>query len=218
MKLLLTSNGLCNKSITNALFELTGKPAENTYLAFIPTSMNIEVPDKSWFINDLWNIKKAGFKPIDIVDISALPKEQWQPRLEAAEVLVFGGGNSSHLMRWIKESGLIGLLPNLLSTRVYVGISAGSIITGPSLATSTDEKKVQYEKMFGYGSDDALCLVDFFTRPHYNRPTLRAASRSYLEEAAKKLGKTVYGIDDHSALKVADGKVEIISEGKWVKV
>lgn len=218
MKLLLTSNGLCNKSIWEALFELVGKPAAETHLAFIPTSMNIEVPDKSWFINDLANIKKAGFKPIDIVDISALPKNMWQPRLEATEVIVFGGGNSSHLMRWIRESGLDTLLPDLLKTRVYVGISAGSIVATPSLALSNPQKRAQYSETFGYDSDSTLNLVDIYVRPHYLRPKLALGTQAELEVAAKKLGKTVYGIDDESALKIMDGNVEIVSEGEWVKV
>src|SRR5680860_576655 len=128
MKLLLTSNGLSNQSIVNALFELTGKPASETTIVFIPTAMNVARGGKNWFINDLYNIKKQGFKFIDIVDISALPKEIWLPKIESGDVLFFSGGNTYHLMYWLKESGLAELLPELLKTRVYAGISAGSII------------------------------------------------------------------------------------------
>ncbi len=41
MKLLLTSCGITNKSIANALFELVGKKQEETTVAFIPTASNI---------------------------------------------------------------------------------------------------------------------------------------------------------------------------------
>lgn len=99
MKLLLTSNGLSNQSIANALFSLVGKPVSETKIAFIPTAMNAGRSDKGWFIDDLANIKKQDPELIDIVDISALPKPVWQPRLEAADVLFFSGGDTSHLMR-----------------------------------------------------------------------------------------------------------------------
>ena len=50
MKLLLTSGGLSNKSIINALADLLQKPFSNAKLAVIPTAMNVEIGDKSWFI------------------------------------------------------------------------------------------------------------------------------------------------------------------------
>lgn len=92
MKLLLTSSGFTNKSIANSLLELSGKPFAELKLAFVPTAANIESGGKEWLINDLHNCNKLGFAEIDIVDISALPKENWEARLKAADVLMFSGG------------------------------------------------------------------------------------------------------------------------------
>ncbi len=89
MKFLLTSGGITNKSIAKALFDLVGKKVKEIKIAFVPTAANVFADDKSWLIDDLYNIKKQNFKCIDIVDISALPRENWQPRLEAADVLIF---------------------------------------------------------------------------------------------------------------------------------
>jgi len=218
MKLLLTSNGLSNQSIANALFELTGKPAAETAIVFIPTAMNVARGDKGWFINDLYNIKKQGFKFIDIVDISALPKEVWLPKIENGDVLFFSGGNTYHLMYWLKESGLAELLPELLKTRVYAGISAGSIITNPSIAYTSSDKKKYYEDQFGYNNDTALNLVDFYIYPHFNSPKHISSRKEYLEETAKETKKSVYGLDDESALKVIDDIVAVVTEGDCVKV
>src|SRR5687768_16453417 len=122
MKLLLTSGGITNPSIAKAFRDLLAKPFDESKIAFIPTASNAEVGDKSWLINDLKNIQALGFKEIDIVDISALPREVWLPRLEVADVLLFSGGNTFYLMNWIKKSGLKELLPKMLETKVYVGI------------------------------------------------------------------------------------------------
>ncbi len=87
MKLLLTSGGLANSSIANALFELTGKRPEETTVAFIPTASNVEVGDKDWLIADLINLKKQNFKSIEITDISAVNEKIWRPSLERADIL-----------------------------------------------------------------------------------------------------------------------------------
>lgn len=218
MKLLLTSNGLSNQSIANALFELVGKPASETTIVFIPTAMNATRGDKEWFIDDLNNIKKQGFKTIDIVDISALPKNVWLPRIEEGDVLFFSGGNTSHLMRWLKESGLADLLPELLKTRVYAGISAGSMVTNPTLALSSEDKKVYYKEEFGYQSEEALNFIDLYVRPHLNSPYFPDARKEYFAEIAQKMQKTIYVLDDESALKIVDGQVEVITEGEYVKL
>lgn len=99
MKLLLTSFGLNNDAIANVLFELTGKKPSETKISVIPTAANIYNGGKEWLINDLLNIKKQNFLEIDIVDISALPEENWKPRLEKADVIFAEGGDPFYLMK-----------------------------------------------------------------------------------------------------------------------
>lgn len=140
MHLLLTSAGLTNPAITAALNQLikskTGKDPSEAKIAFIPTAANVEAGDKGWLINDLHNLSSQGYQAVDIVDISALRPELWTPRLEAADVLFFGGGNTFHLMHWLQQSGLDEQLSELLRTRVYAGISAGSCVAGPTIYNS----------------------------------------------------------------------------------
>lgn len=89
MRLLLTSSGITNTSIANALFELTGKKPEETTVVFIPTASNVEPGNKDWFITDLINLKKQNFKSIEITDISAVEEKIWKESLERADVLFF---------------------------------------------------------------------------------------------------------------------------------
>lgn len=215
MKFLLTSNGLSNDTIAKAFFELVGKEPHEVVVAFIPTAMNVEEGEKDWFVNDLKNILKQDIKELDIVDISALPKELWLPRLERADVLFFSGGNSFHLMHCIEKSGLKDLLDKLLETRVWVGISAGSMVTNPTLYFSNSDKKTYYEKLFGYSEETALGYVDFFTRPHLNSPHFPHASEAHIAAMAKETDIPVYALDDDSAVKVVDGDIQVVSEGVW---
>ena len=215
MRLLLTSGGLTNKSIVNALFELVGKKPEDTSLAFIPTASNVEMGDKDWFIDDLINIHKQNFKSVSIVDISAVSEDIWKPQMEEADIIFFEGGNTYHLMRWIRKSGLVHILPELLKTKVYVGLSAGSMVTNPDLSLRLSQ--------IIYGDDmeeepmDGLHYVDFYFLPHLNDPFFHTCMEEKIIEAAKTLSKKIYALDDQSALKIVDGKVEVISEGKYLE-
>jgi dipeptidase E len=216
MKLLLTSNGLSNQSIANALFELVGKPAPEIKIVFIPTASNGVTGDKEWFIDDLVNIKKQGFKQIEIADISALPKEKWLLRFQEADVLFFEGGSNYHLMRWIVKSGLQEFLPDLLKTKVWVGVSAGSMVTNKTLLLRVSQ--IIYEEDLGETEDMAgLQLVDFYILPHLNSPYFPKLRKAEIEAAISNISETVYALDDNSAVKVVDGSVEVISEGEYLK-
>lgn len=215
MKLLLTSAGLSNQSIAASLGKLAAIPNNKVHLAFIPTAANVIEGDKGWLIEDYQNLKKQGYGCIDIVDISALPKDIWQPRLEAANVLMFGGGNNYHLMYWLRKSGLDKLLTELVETRVYVGVSAGSMVLSKRLLLTSDEPVIQENRM-GKQDDTGLGWVDLYIRPHFKSPYFPRYTVEYLKEAAKTIDEQIYAIDDQTAVIVADGKEEIISEGEYL--
>ncbi len=215
MKLLLTSNGFSNQEIADALFELVGKKPEDTSLVFIPTASNVEMEDKDWFIDDLINIKKQNFKSVAIADISAVPENIWRPQLEAADVLFFEGGNTYHLMRWVNDSGLIKLLPEMLKTKVYVGLSAGSMITGPDLNLKL--AKAIYGEEAEKDSMAGLSLVDFYFLPHLNNSHFSARMEDNLNEAMKEVAQKTYVLDDQSALKVVDREIQHVGVGKYLE-
>ena len=206
MKLLLTSGGITNKSIADALFDLVGKKPEDTSLVFIPTASNMEKGDKGWFIDDLVNLKKQNFKSIDIADISAVDEKIWRPKLEEADVLFFEGGNTFHLMEWINKSGLVSLLPKLLQSKVYVGVSAGSMVTNPDL-TLKFSKIIYEEDLDRTENMVGLNLVDFYFLPHLNSAYFKKLREGNIKEAAKGVRQKVYALDDNSALKIVDGNI-----------
>ncbi|MFZ3100548.1 MAG: Type 1 glutamine amidotransferase-like domain-containing protein [Minisyncoccales bacterium] len=217
MKLLLTSGGITNSSIANALFELTGKRPEETTVAFIPTASNVEVGDKDWLITDLINLKKQNFKSIEITDISAVNEKIWRPSLERADILFFEGGNAYHLMRWLNKSGLTDLLPELLKDKVYVGVSAGSMVTNPDLNLKLSQ--VIYEEDMSETKElKGLNFVDFYFLPHLNSEWFEKMRKENIEKAAQEINRTIYALDDNSALKIIDGKIEVVSQGKWFAI
>ena len=101
MKLLLTSTGITNKSLADALRKLAGGKIR---IAFIPTAAHgSRGEEKGWLIKNYNECEKLG--PVDIVDIAAVSKKVWLPRLKAANVIFFGGGNAPYLMKEVLKSG-----------------------------------------------------------------------------------------------------------------
>lgn len=213
MKLLLTSGGITNKSIAGALSDLINKRLEDTSLVFIPTASNAEKGDKGWLIDDLVNLKKQNFKSIEIADIST-EENLWKPKIEEADVLFFEGGDTYHLMNWINRSKLNLLLPELLKNKVYVGVSAGSMVTNKKLFLKISQ--IVYEENFdGIEDIPGLGLVDFYFLPHLDSPYFPNLRKNIIKEVLQEIPETIYALDDNSALKIIDGKIEVISEGKW---
>lgn len=216
MKLLLTSFGLNNDTIVKALFELTGKKSSETKVSVIPTAANVYNGGKEWFINDLLNIKKYNFLEIDIVDISALPKDNWKPRLEKADILFFEGGDPFYLIHWIKKTGLNKVLPELLQTRVYVGSSSGAIVAGqiiPEKCRELYESDPQNK-----GNVDGLGFVNFNFLSHYYEEGYPLTLNDKVgQEIATELNTTLYALDDNSAIQIDGKNLKVVSEGKWKK-
>jgi dipeptidase E len=214
MKILLTSAGLTNKTITDTLFDLVGKKSEDTNIFFIPTASNVEEGDKEWLIDDLLNLKKQNFKQIEIADISALPIEITKKRFEEADVLYFEGGNTNYLMGWINKLDLKNYLIELLKSKVWVGVSAGSMITNPTLDLKTSQN-IYGEDLDKTESMDGLNFVNFYSLPHINSSYFVNARFEKIEEIAKDFNSKIYAIDDNSAIKIVDDAIEVVSEGVW---
>ena len=106
MKLLLTSAGIKNASIHNALLDLLGKPIAEASALCIPTASYghpMVTPDMAWqFISGQepeCPMVELGWKSVGILELTALPsidKERWVSWVRATDVLLVNGGNPSY--------------------------------------------------------------------------------------------------------------------------
>lgn len=211
MKLLLTSLGITNKTIENKFIEMVGKRPEEMTVAYVPTAINLATAlDKRWAIDSLRKLDDMKVGIIDIVDFSAIPKENWLPRFESADVIYVEGGTPAYLKSEMEKAGLIELFNTILADKVYVGCSAGSNIMGEKNIKSTKEEP-------GYKILDGFRLVNFSIRPHFGEGGKTFFTEDLIQEISNQYDSTFYAIDDNTAIAVEDGKVEVISEGKWGK-
>ena len=125
MKLLLTSAGIKNTSIRDALVDLLGKPiAESTALCIPAASHVMEGgAELAWnFIagrEPRTPMCELGWKSLGVLELTALPSiddERWIPMVRETDVLLVNGGDPLFLCHWMRETGLANLLPSLLDT------------------------------------------------------------------------------------------------------
>ncbi len=216
MKLLLTSAGITNNTIKEALAGLCGKKFSECKAVFVPTAANAEAGDKGWLIDNLKEFQELGWEELDIVDISALDKDDVHARFRSADILALGGGNTFHLMHWLAQTGLKESMRDFLIAKVYVGISAGSMVATANLILS-DSKRLYQEYTGPADRIDGLGLVDFHLRPHFNSPEFPDVIIENLQEIAGAIKEPIYAIDDNTAITVIDGQIKVVSEGKWKK-
>ncbi len=216
MKYLLTSAGIKNTSIHNALVDLLGKPiAEASALCISTASYAIpNGPILAWrFISGRepeTPMCELGWKSLGVLELTALPsidQALWVPMVQETDVLLVNGGDPLYLCYWMRQSELADRLPSLRA--VYVGLSAGSMVMAPNIG----------EFFVGWkpptGGDETLGLVDFAMFPHLDHEMLPHNTLANAERWAAGMQVPAYAIDDQTALKVTDGNVEVVSEGHW---
>ncbi len=190
MRLLLTSGGVTNPSIRDALVGLLGKPIADSSALCIPTAEYghpMCTPASAWrFI--------AGQSPV--------------PWVREADVLLVDGGDATYLCHWMRQSGLADLLPSLPET-VWVGVSAGSLVMTPRIG----DDFVNWTPPTG--GDSTLGVVDFSIFPHLGHELMPENTMAEAERWAAEIAGPAYAIDDQTAIKVTGGTVEVVSEGHW---
>jgi len=217
MKLLLTDSGIRNPSIHDALVDLLGKPIAESSALFVPTAMHAQRGGavQAYRVlsgrEDRAPMIPLGWKSVGVLELTALPSigpELWVPLVREADALLVEGGDPMYLCHWMRESGLADLLPTLDDT-VYVGLSAGSMVMTPRIGADFVRWKP------AGGGDTTLGIVDFSIFPHLAYPGMPDNTLANAEKWAATMPTRAYAIDNNTAIKVTDGEVEVISEGKW---
>jgi dipeptidase E len=211
LKLLLTSGGVTNTSIRDALVDLLGKPIDSANALCIPTAEYGHprcTPASAWrFIAGQGDL---GWRSVGVLELTALPsigEERWVPWVREADVLLVDGGDATYLCHWMRQSGLADVLATL-PDMVWVGVSAGSMVMTPRIGDD-------FVTWPAAPDDRTLGIVDFSIFPHLDNPDLPWNTMATAERWAVGVSGPAYVVDDQTALKVVDGTVEVISEGQW---
>ncbi len=237
MKLLLTSSGISNPSIHDALVGLLGQPVAECSALFVPTAIypfpgGAGQAFEAVSGNARSPLCDLGWKSLGILELTALPsidKDVWAAAVEQSDALLVWGGDPVYLSYWMKHSGLSDLLRSVRSELVYIGVSAGSIAMAPVFGETyfdvprcSGERISSEDIVFAGPAGDVTMtlvmakgagLVDFAVIPHveYDDHHDVANARKW----AARIPVPTYAIDDKTAVTVIGGTVDVVSEGHW---
>lgn len=132
--------------------------------------------------------------------------------INRADAVFVGGGNTFRLLKTLYDRKLLDVIRDLVRQGLpYIGSSAGTVITAPTMRT-TNDMPIVYPPSF-----DSLGLVGFQINPHYldadplsthKGETREDRIREFHEENAAP----VVGLREGSALRVVDGLTTLLGE------
>jgi dipeptidase E len=168
MKLLLTSAGVKNKSIHDALAGLLGKPVAESTALCIPTS-TYALPGGGGhayrFITGQGPtpLCELGWKSLGVPELTALPsidEELWVSQVRETDALLVAGGDALYLAYWMRQSGLADLFAlGLVDFAMFPHLDHQDL---PTNSMAGAEKWAASVPVPGYAIDDqtAIKVVD----------------------------------------------------------
>ncbi len=196
-KLLLTSNGFVNPKIGQEFLVMVGKNPVGIKILFVTTASRLE--------EEKFYVRESEKELIDL----GIPKENisWVESLENVEVgnydtVYVCGGNTFYLMHEMRRTGFSKKIIEFVSSgKVYVGVSAGSVVMGPTIlhVRNFDKNDIGLKDMAGFNMTDKIIL------PHYKNE-----EEEKVKEFEKENNSGVLRLSDEQALEVLDGISKII--------
>lgn len=205
MNILLTSSGM---RIKDEILRVLPKPASELRLVHIPTASLVE-QDQAYMHRDREALPAAGFHVTEF-DIAGKSQDEVRDALKDADVIYVQGGNTFHLLKCIRASGADVVFQEAIERgALYIGVSAGSIVTGPSIEiASWDLPSISGDANFDNMTDfTGMSLVPFVVAVHAHPEDIPA-----LRE--RKLTYPIRVLTDVQALLITDNGVTFLGEGE----
>ena len=204
--LLLTSAGM---EIKEEILNVLPKPANQIKLAHIITASKAQ-KDTSYVDKDVESMRGLGLSVAN-VDLEGKKEKDLRDILQPFDVIYVQGGNTFYLLKWVKESGFDAVIEELIGRgKIYIGVSAGSIIAGPDIEIAGwkgfDPNEIGLKDFSGLG------CVPFCIFPHY-----KLEHSSFLKEEIAKYSYPVRILSDKQAFLVRDSEVTLVGEGEEIR-
>lgn len=222
MRMLLTSNGLSERVVLDALRDLVDRPLSEVRIVVVIDGILGFPGDSSTLVEHLESLRSIGWAEFDVASLFAGPRELVESRLRSADVILGYGGSNTWLAHAWTKTGLAPALRELIEQKVYVGWSAGSMIFTRALPSWGQIFDDQSElDMFGLAAvDPAVPLFDWIFLGHLGADWMSPGAEARAARAAARSGATVWFIDDASALVIRDPAEDpvVVSAGTWMRI
>lgn len=130
-------NGRKKANIAERFLQMLNKPISDAKVLFIPTAA---IDDEAKRMADLCRreLINLGIKNENVTEYE-IGESMNEAEAMKFDVIFFTGGNTKYLLKRIKENGFDKIIKKMVySNKVYVGVSAGSIIAAPNIGDAYD--------------------------------------------------------------------------------
>lgn len=194
----LTSTGLSSELVTER-FKGLFSDNKNHAVAIVTTAAE-EKENNRYSQLAKKQFSEMGFLSIDFIDLETEPDKDFSKY----DIVYVCGGNTFKLLKFAREANFNASIESLLKRNgIYIGVSAGSIIVGPSIEiageVAPDKNEVGLEDLTGFGITNLIVL------PHYS-PEIEEETRAF--EAKHRV--TVERLSNSQALLIENGEKTII--------
>jgi dipeptidase E len=143
-------------------------------------------------------------------------KEQTRKKIEAADIIYVGGGNTLMMMRLWRRLGVDKLLVSAYENgTVLSGISAGAICWFDS--GHSDSMSFYNPRNWKYINVKGLGLVSGIHCPHYNSKTLGIPRRKHFRDMIRKTGGMGIAIENNCAIEFIDGQYRVLRSKNYAR-
>ena|SRR3989344_2870521 len=196
-KILLTSDGFVNSKIGHEFLALIGKKPIDIKVLFVTTASRLE--EEKFYVKDSEKeLIEFGLAKENILWVDNLENIE----IENYDVVYVCGGNTFYLMHEMRRTGFDKQIINFINSgKVYVGVSAGSVIMGPMIlhVKNLDKNDIGLKDMNGFNVTDKIIL------PHYKNE-----EEEKVKEFERENHCEVLRLQDGQALEVLGADVRII--------
>lgn len=205
-RVLLTSDGVNNGMIADSLQKLVGDTPGATKIGFITTAGNPDGGGMSPHVSQLNDLSRAGYQWVVSLDVTDM-RRSWRSHLDDADVVMIGGGNTYYLLDMCKRTGFDKWIADNLEKKVFVGVSAGSIILTPNIGIAGVEPADAND--IGLKDLRGLSVVSFEVSPH----TPEVVSVESVRRYASTTPNQIHLMDNSTAIQVNGNSIEVVSAG-----
>ena len=196
--LLLTSTGLSFAAVVEKL-KLISAAGKNKPVAIITTASVGKEKNKDSQLAKK-QFESLGFVGVDFIDLETQPEKDFS----AYGIIYVCGGNTFKLLKFAREANFKSAIENLLKRNgIYVGVSAGSIIVGPSIAIAgevdPDKNEIGLKDLRGFG------ITNIIVSPHHS-PEIEEETKAF----EIKYGVIAERLSDSQAILIENGEKTLI--------
>jgi len=194
----LTSTGLSSKNVYDKFKEIAD--SKSLKKVVIITTASSDKENNQYSQLALSQLKSVGFDVLDFYDF----ENDGLKYLSQYDVIYVCGGNTFKLMKFAREMNFDKEVESLLKRGgIYIGVSAGSLIIGPSIQIANEIHPDVNE--VGLADFKGFNIIDLIVFPHYS-----SEFGEEIKSFESKNNIKVERLTNSQAILVKDGKKTLI--------